>query len=516
MPSSALAKPRVAFLRASTKHLVTLVCVLTATADMAASAQTEDPVVDERRPAEEEPERLAPTAGALPFEDPTMQPGRDEELRIEETGEGVSEGEEAETADAEATAVDGRDEAAAEADAKTSSEGSAEPADDQTESGANVKVVYDDAFLLAVDDWFYLTLGGLLQARYTVNYRTDPPTDAVTGEREKQVAQGFDVARARFDMGIGLTEYVTLFMRIGVVAGGNFSFQKAFIDLKWKYFRIRAGLFMQPTIAEDLIGPTELLFLDYSIVENVFAPGSSKGLMFTYLRERFAINLGLSDGLRTGFSEIRDAANADFAITLRTEYAWGEAGLSGFNDLISRRSRAFGIRLGGALHYQDGGRTAGSLPAKIAQGTVDLSMHGNGWSLLFSGVVGQDATDATSSNEAGELVGGGVSLMGGYFVAKNVQLFGQYNIVPRPKIQGALPPAAPDEIIGPPSTFQSFGIGFSYFALPGRDNVKVSSDFKYFLGRERGSLVPTSPLNSIQPNDAGSQFAWRVQLSGRF
>ena len=79
-----------------------------------------------------------------------------------------------------------------------------------------------------------------------------------------------------------------------------------------------------------------------------------------------------------------------------------------------------------------------------------------------------------------------------------------------------LPPGLPDEIIGLPSNFQAFGVGFSYFILPRRDNVKVSSDFNYFLGRERGSLVPTSPLNSIQPNDAGSQFAWRVQLSGRF
>jgi hypothetical protein len=131
-------------------------------------------------------------------------------------------------------------------------------------------------------------------------------------------------------------------------------------------------------------------------------------------------------------------------------------------------------------------------------------------------VVGQDATDATVSNEAGELVGGGVTLMGGYFVTENAQLFGQYNIVPKPRIQGALPPGTPDEIIGPPSTFQSFGIGFSYFVIPGHDNVKVSSDFNYFLGREAGSLVPDSPLNSIQPNDAGSQFAWRVQVSGKF
>ena len=76
--------------------------------------------------------------------------------------------------------------------------------------------------------------------------------------------------------------------------------------------------------------------------------------MFTYLRDRFSINLGYSDGLRTGFSEIRVPVNADFAFSVRTQYAWGDALLAGFNRLIARRGTPFGIRLGGALHYQQG------------------------------------------------------------------------------------------------------------------------------------------------------------------
>jgi hypothetical protein len=71
--------------------------------------------------------------------------------------------------------------------------------------------------------------------------KTRSPTDTVTLVREKELTQGFDVPRARFQLGIGLTEFVALFMRIGVVAGGSFSFQRAFIDLKWKYFRIRVA-----------------------------------------------------------------------------------------------------------------------------------------------------------------------------------------------------------------------------------------------------------------------------------
>jgi hypothetical protein len=61
-----------------------------------------------------------------------------------------------------------------------------------------------------------------------------------------------------------------------------------------------------------------------------------------------------------------------------------------------------------------------------------------------------------------------------------------------------------------------FGVGCSYFVIPGHDNVKLSTDFQYFLGRSDGSTVPISPLNSIQPNDEGSQFAWRIQPTAAF
>lgn len=393
----------------------------------------------------------------------------------------------------------------------------AEPAESapEPEKGPNVTVSFDNGFLLGVNNWFFLALSGLVQARYTINYRTDPPLDPITLDLDKNVTQGFDVPRARFTLGIGLTEFVALVVRMGIVAGGEFDVQRAFIDLKWKFFRLRAGLFMNELIAESLVNPWDLLFADYSIVENVYTPGSSKGLMVTYLRKRFSINLGYSDGLRTGFSEIRSAQNADYAFTLRAQYAWGEAGLLGFNRLNARRGTPLGIRLGLGLHYQDGGRTQGSLPVKIAVGTVDLSLRGNGWSALFSAIVGQDATDATAALESGEVISAGVSVMGGYFVLEDLQVFGQYSVVPKPKVQGTLPPDA-GTINGPPSNFYAFGVGASYFVIPDYDKVKITTDFQYFLGNENGSLVPSSPLNSVQPNATGSQFAWRLQISGAF
>ncbi len=391
----------------------------------------------------------------------------------------------------------------------------AEQTTDSEPAAEQVEVDYRDALVVGVNDWFFLSLNGLVQGRYTLNYRTDRYQDPASEELDDHITQGFDVARARFTLGVGLTEFVALVMRLGVVAGGDFEFQRAFIDLKWKQFRLRTGLFMNELLGESLINPTDLLFLDYSIVENVYTPGSSKGIMMTYLLNRFSVNVGYSDGLRTGFSEIRSPSNADYAITLRTQYAWGEKQLLGFNRLSARRGTPFGIRLGGAFHYQDGGHTQGSLPARIMVGTVDVSTRGDGWSAFFAGVVAQDAAKAATTQEAGEVFGGGVTLMGGYFVLQDLQLFGQYSIVSKPKFRGVVPPDLED-IERQPSNFQAFGIGASYYVIPGFDNVKVSTDFQYFVGSERGSLVPVSPLNSIQVNDAGSQFAWRLQISGAF
>ncbi len=479
--------------------------------ERAASAPPTDTEPDENPAARpevadepEETEEDRPT-GSLPVEDPTLdittQP--DEEAPNEDPTANDTE---------DAKRDRPRNPKRAEREARRA-EAAAEGASDQTDDDGphKVEATYDGGFLLNVDDWFFLALSGLAQARYTVNYRTAPPIDMATMEPDLDVTQGFDVPRARFTLGIGLTEFVALVMRIGVAAGGDFSFQRAFIDLKWKHFRLRAGLFMNELIAESLVNPWDLYFLDYSIVENVFTPGSSKGVMMTYLQDRYSINLGYSDGLRTGFSEIRSASNADFAITARAQYAWGQVGLTGFNKLNARRGTPFGARIGAAIHYQNGGRTAGSEPVTIALGTVDLAVRGSGWSLLFSSVVGQDVELQTEESQA--VLSAGITAMGGYFVLEDLEVFGQYSVVPKPTVTGQ---EQPDGVNAAASSFHSIGVGASYYVIPNYDNVKVSTDFQYFIGREAGSLVPASPLNGVQANDAGSQFAWRIQITANF
>jgi hypothetical protein len=153
---------------------------------------------------------------------------------------------------------------------------------------------------------------------------------------------------------------------------------------------------------------------------------------------------------------------------------------------------------------------------KIVLGTIDLSIRGNGWSALVSATAGQDSTSPSATVDPGEVVTAGVSAMGGYFVMDELHVFAQYSFMAKPKFQGARPPNLPDVVSEELSNFHAFGVGFSYFVIPGRDNVKLSSDFQYFLGNEQGSIVPTSPLNSIQPNFEGSQFSWRIQLSAAF
>ena len=144
-------------------------------------------------------------------------------------------------------------------------------------------------------------------------------------------------------------------------------------------------------------------------------------------------------------------------------------------------------------------------------------MRGNGWSALASFASGQDArVDVAGTGESFEVVSTGLSLMGAYFVLEDLQIFAQYSLVAKPVFQGEPPPAIPGLPVTGLSNFQAFAVGLTFFVIPGHDNVKLSTDFQYFLGYEAGSTVPASPLNNIQPNDDGSQFFWRIQLSAAF
>ncbi len=160
---------------------------------------------------EEVPAEEGPTAGVHPFEDPTIEPPRDENLKIDESAEAAAGVTGVEAGDAESDSGQPDESAGsgpvedptlhhdkAEATEEASKDGSPKPSEDsppKKDEGPNVKVAYDRGFLLSIDNWFFLALSGLVQARYTVNYRTKPPTDPDTMVRDKQITQGFEVPR---------------------------------------------------------------------------------------------------------------------------------------------------------------------------------------------------------------------------------------------------------------------------------------------------------------------------------
>jgi hypothetical protein len=75
---------------------------------------------------------------------------------------------------------------------------------------------------------------------------------------------------------------------------------------------------MNELIPESLINPSDLYFLDNSIVENVYTPGGSKGVMLTYLRKRFSINLGYSSASTVPSSPLNSIQPNDEG----SQFAW--------------------------------------------------------------------------------------------------------------------------------------------------------------------------------------------------
>src|SRR4029453_18188638 len=108
-----------------------------------------------------------------------------------------------------------------------------------------------------------------------------------------------------------------MFLRIGTFADGAVQFQKAYVDLKYNRWRLRAGQFSERLIAEGDFNPTDLLFTDYSEVESFYEPGATQGVGGTYDDDTFTVDVGASDGLRAGFAEFQAPIEADYAVFTR-------------------------------------------------------------------------------------------------------------------------------------------------------------------------------------------------------
>ena len=258
-----------------------------------------------------------------------------------------------------------------------------------------------------------LKLGGYMQFRSYANVRGDDASERVTN--------GFVTERTRLIVAGNVDEKTSFLFLPSAGATGSFIFLDAWVkrDLGdgWS---ASAGQFKLPFLREWLVSERFILAVERSVVSGAYSSVYSQGVQVHYAEESVQVNVAFSDGLRALNTDFTAPVEADWALTGRVEWlldgSWGQ-----FKDITSLGNTERGLMLGVAAHVQ--GETDSQLGLamdSLAQATVDVSYEGVDWS-----VEGAAAARRIDLAGGGDLTDFGVSVQGGAFVSKDVELFGR-------------------------------------------------------------------------------------------
>jgi len=352
---------------------------------------------------------------------------------------------------------------------------------------------WDGAFFLRSQDGrFRLDVGGQVQFRYTATLRD--------GENEDGYQGGFETQRTTLILGgHAFDERLTYGVEaVFETEGGGFVFEVAKVG--WDFgggWTISAGLDSLPLLWEELLFDFGGLAVDQSVVNGVFGQGDSEGVFGAYTADRLRIQAAFTDGLDSGGTDF-DESPADWALTGRAEWRFGEGGWDRFGAFSSSRGSPFSARIGVAGHVEEG---ADDIEASVdlAQWTVDVLAKGGGWN-VYVAVVGRHLDDGVDSFSDFGLVA-----EGGVFVSETVELFARYDVVL----------ADGDRLNNDP--FHSITTGVNWFWHG--QAAKLTADVAWFLdGTDSNDLVDAiaqpgevGPTFGLLPSDDGS-VALRVQF----
>ena len=259
---------------------------------------------------------------------------------------------------------------------------------------------YDSGFYLADRDGdFRLDFGGLVQVRYTANFRDDPPvpgtpggTPGVTGDDDNA---GFTIHRARFNLGGHVFDpRLRYFVQLeSSRSTADVFLLDAFVDYDLNTppedqpeFTIRGGRFKAPFLREQLTAAVNPLAVERSLVHAVFTAGRTEGVALYAKADAYRLSLSLNDGVRAAPSDF-NADASDLAATARVDLKlFGD--WSQFSDFAAFGGDEPALFLGAAAHYELGETGNDTVNRDLFLWTADGSYE-TGPVNLFTSVVGR-------------------------------------------------------------------------------------------------------------------------------
>jgi hypothetical protein len=336
-----------------------------------------------------------------------------------------------------------------------------------------------------------LRIGGAAQFTYNVSSR-----DESTPGANDDLAIGFEnpLTRVRASGTVGTRE-LGYKIQMTALNDGGFAIDDAYAQYEYgNGMFVRMGQFNLPVLREVSIGAEDHLGSDFSVNAYRFGQGYSQGLMVGYAAEQVRFMGAFSDGAATDGTAFNSTEEADYALSLRVEGLVMGSNWAQFDNYTSWRSAGDNALLvGGALHWQSGGETAGTADQDILILTLDGQWEGPGYNI--TGNFNYRNVEAT----AGDATDYGFLLQGGYFFTDNVEGFARYEGI---FIDDA--PAGQDDNIN-----FLFG-GVNYYVFADSNAAKFTGQIGYCMN-ETAALGAGSTLGNAmlgQPNSDG-EFAFQ-------
>jgi hypothetical protein len=341
-----------------------------------------------------------------------------------------------------------------------------------------------------------ITIAPVLQTRWT-------GTETIGEYRDK--VTGFSVPRARLVLTTRLFEHYRIRLRIGSSSNGSATFQQAYAQANWQNFQVRAGqLPLKLNIGEEPLAEG-LSSVDYSSYSNTFAGGQTQGIEFAY-HGPVRLRATLGNGARSGFSELLSPLVADVATTGRFEIPIGPQQKSDYDSQASLPSReALNARIGIVGHYQAKSARSANPANNVELVGADVALRGGGLSLQASGTYLQIRQDGLPTVQSA-----GVMLFASSFLARRVEVFGQFDAIWPLGQKVAFPPGFAS---GQPGTtrFRTLTVGSNFFIVPDVHRFKIQMDLQTMFDGQLTSIVPASPARGVLKS-TDPQLAVRVQL----
>jgi hypothetical protein len=328
------------------------------------------------------------------------------------------------------------------------------------------------------------------QFQYNVNLRDDDST--ALADPDDDLTLGFQMRRTRVNLAGRVTDNIKGKVQVDFNSStGDATLQEAFAD--WAVndgLTLRIGQQKVHFLREYSVGTVKLLTADFSVQSQAFSQGYSQMVEAGFGGDNWRAWVAFSDGFSTNNTAFNSASEADFALTGRAEFKFGDADLSAFDQFTSWRGSTSGALVGAAVHYESGGDTNPSGPeTDLFALTADFSWVGDGWNAFVAGVW-HDSDDGTNSFDDY-----GLMAQAGVFLTDQFELFGRWDGVFVDEDRGA----GVDD-------FHTATAGFNYYIVPESHAAKFTFNVMYYfdaVNNTGGVVSPSAGYNLLADSEDG-------------